>query len=375
MQIEPVGNKMANKPKGPYIKLNRSGVLEMRWSEPGQHRSRSRSTGTRDYSIAEKVLANFISRDGPQVARASCARPMLVTEAMGNPEKDSAPTDSYWHEHVLRVVNGIDTQRYAIRKLDMHFGSMAIKDIRPRDVTNYIDKRRKGVIGHPSRDGTIARELTVLSAAIKHQLRAKRISADDAPMIILPQGSEAKDRWLTAAEADRLLDAARQASAPCDRLPRIYRFVVLALTTASRKTALLELRKDQIDMDRGMIRLNPQGRKQTKKKRPLVPVSSDLMPILRRIMNEARGEYVLDHPGEIRSAFASAVKRAGLEDVTPHTLRHTWATWAAQSGEVSLHEIAAVLGDTYATVERNYLHHCPEHLRRAVNVVRLGRAA
>ncbi|CAB4241223.1 XerC Integrase, partial [uncultured Caudovirales phage] len=312
---------MSKKTKGPYLELNRSGVYEIRWSEPGQQRSRSRSTGARDLSIAQKVLANFILLGDAEVAKAAPDRPMLVMEAMGDPDEGSEPTDSYWHEHVLREVNGKDTQRFAIRKLHIHFGHMAIRDVRPKDITAFVDKRRKGTIGRPSQDGTIARELSVLSAAIRHQLRAKRISADDTPMIELPKGGEPKDRWLTPEEADRLLDAAMEGRSSKDRLPRVYKFVVLALTTASRKTALLELRKDQIDMDRGMIRLNPHGRRQTKKRRPLVPVSSDLMPILKRIMDEAAGEFLLDHPGAIRTAFNSAVRRANLDGVTPHTLR------------------------------------------------------
>lgn len=299
--------------------------------------------------------------------------PMLVLEALGNPEEESEATESYWHEHVLREVVGVETQRYAVRKLNEHFGLMLVRDIRPMHVTGYIDKRRKGKIGKPSKDSTIARELSVLNAAIAHQVRAKRLSSDDAPTIELPEAGEAKDRWLTHAEADRLLEAAMEGRSAAGRLPRVYKFVIMALATASRKTALLELRKDQIDMERGMIRLNPRGRKQTKKKRPLVPVSDDLRPILKRILDEAVGEYVLEHPGSIRTAFDLACARAGLEDVTPHTLRHTSACWMAQAG-VPLHDIAAILGDTYATVEKNYLHHCPEHLRGAVNAIRLRAA-
>jgi integrase len=52
--------------------------------------------------------------------------------------------------------------------------------------------------------------------------------------------------------------------------------------------------------------------------------------------------------------------------MTPHTLRHTWATLAARAG-VDLYAIAGVLGDTLSTVEKNYLHHAPDHLRGAIN--------
>ena len=49
-----------------------------------------------------------------------------------------------------------------------------------------------------------------------------------------------------------------------------------------------------------------------------------------------------------------------------HALRHTAATHMARAG-VDLWQLAGILGDTMQTVQKNYLHHCPEHLRAAVN--------
>lgn len=160
------------------------------------------------------------------------------------------------------------------------------------------------------------------------------------------------------------LSEVRQASAPKDLTPRIYRFVMLALETASRKTALLELKRSQVDLQHGIIYLNPTGRQQTKKRRPQVKISSRLRPILEKTLlhiPDKPDAYLLDHPGCIRTAFENAVVRAGLghrddkgnciSDVTPHVLRHTKATWMAQS-RVSMWEIASVLGDSVATVEK-----------------------
>jgi integrase len=57
-------------------------------------------------------------------------------------------------------------------------------------------------------------------------------------------------------------------------------------------------------------------------------------------------------------------RRAGLKDVTPHTLRHTAATWKAQS-RVPLWEAAGFLGMSRETLEKVYGHHDPDHLRAA----------
>jgi len=56
---------------------------------------------------------------------------------------------------------------------------------------------------------------------------------------------------------------------------------------------------------------------------------------------------------------------AGLHGVTPHTLRHTSATWMAQAG-VPLWIIAKYLGHTTSrTTERVYAHHNPTFLLEA----------
>src|SRR3546814_1378247 len=129
----------------------------------------------------------------------------------------------------------------------------------------------------------------------------------------------------------------------------IYRFIALALDTAARKEAIETLTWFQVDLERRKIALNPKGRRQTKKRRPPIAMSDWLHTVLVQTKAEqeeraqemaektgkplanCRTEYVLDHPGSIRSAFESAIERAGLapdgmaeeDKVTPHTLRHT----------------------------------------------------
>ena len=77
--------------------------------------------------------------------------------------------------------------------------------------------------------------------------------------------------------------------------------------------------------------------------------------------------------GDINNGFTSLVKAAGLPpDVTPHTLRHTAATWLMQSG-ADLWDSAGFLGMSVATLEHVYGHHHPDHQRTAVE--NLGRKA
>jgi integrase len=77
-----------------------------------------------------------------------------------------------------------------------------------------------------------------------------------------------------------------------------------------------------------------------------------------------------------RRGFDRARDLAGLgDDVTPHILRHTCATWMLQSN-VSTREVAGYLGTSEKVIEKTYGHHSPDHMpnaRRAFRGRNLGK--
>ncbi|HEY2227846.1 MAG TPA: tyrosine-type recombinase/integrase [Xanthobacteraceae bacterium] len=67
----------------------------------------------------------------------------------------------------------------------------------------------------------------------------------------------------------------------------------------------------------------------------------------------------------VSKGFSATVKEAGLgPDVTPHTLRHTAATWLMQQG-TDAWEAAGFLGMTVEMLSQRYGHHHPDHLSGA----------
>jgi integrase len=64
----------------------------------------------------------------------------------------------------------------------------------------------------------------------------------------------------------------------------------------------------------------------------------------------------------VKPGLCGPYKDVGLEGVvTPHTLRHTAATWLMQAG-VDMWTAAGYLGMTVKTLERVYGHHHPGHM-------------
>ncbi len=212
--------------------------------------------------------------------------------------------------------------------------------------------------------GTVRRELGVLRAAANHAHHEGRITR---PVPVhLPDRPEARDRWLTRREAAALLRTALREPKVRLHLPL---FILLGLYTGQRKEAILSLRWVQVDFVVGRINFNLPGRRQSNKRRSHIPIPSRLLPHLQRASHRGadlgfvinRNGYRL---GDIKKGFAAACSKAGVLGVSPHTLRHTCATWLMQAG-VNKWEAAGFLGMTFETLERVYGHHHPDHLRSA----------
>jgi integrase len=92
-------------------------------------------------------------------------------------------------------------------------------------------------------------------------------------------------------------------------------------------------------------------------------------------------EHFVEYNGKpvlsVKKAFRKVVKLAKIDtsegNVTPHTLRHTAATWLMQRG-VPIWVAAGYLGMTAETLERNYGHHHPDHLSEAVEGITAKKA-
>jgi integrase len=271
----------------------------------------------------------------------------------------AAILDDYQREHGDRVTSS-EQIRCAIKHLTAHFGALYPSRIGRATVTAYSERR-------DAEPGTIRRELGTLKAALGHAVRERRLSPGDKPFIHMPDEPPARDRWLTKAEAEALREAAQWVKDKRqDGLTRVRLFIEIGLATGARRRAIEELRWEQVDLDNKLIRFNPEGRVQTAKRRPTVPISDGLLEWLQWAKAESKTPFVLFDSSGIIRPFNAAVQRAGLKNVVPHTLRHTWATWAAQAG-VSIYDIAGILGDHFSTVVQRYAHHDPEHLRSAVN--------
>ena len=285
--------------------------------------------------------------------------------------------------------------------ISIYADDVAVKHARPRETGARLERlldffgnesllyiNRRTCIAYTRQRGSDAaarRELEDLRAAIRYHWENGYCTG--LTPIVLPERSPSRDRWLTRPEAARLLWAAwrlrqLQHGSITERptAQHIARFVLIALYTGTRPGAICGASlgattgRGWVDLDQEVFYRRPMGRRENKKRQPPVRLPSRLMAHLRRwarlgIAHRAIVEWNGEPVKRINKAFRAARRAAGLgPDVVPHTLRHTCATWLAQSG-VPVWEAAGFLGMTVEMFERVYGHHHPDYQRRASEAV------
>ncbi|MGE4339212.1 MAG: tyrosine-type recombinase/integrase, partial [Pigmentiphaga sp.] len=148
---------------------------------------------------------------------------------------------------------------YACRKLSEFFPGLLVSELTPDRLDAFVQWMRDKRLS----DGYISRTLSTLKAALNRAY--KRQEVQRVPFVPLPRGGEPRDRRLSLAESAALFDA-------CGT-EHLLLYLVLAFGTLARPSALLELRRSQIDFENRLINLNQPGRQQTKKYRPALPMA------------------------------------------------------------------------------------------------------
>lgn len=228
---------------------------------------------------------------------------------------------------------------------------------------------RAYVASRPVQASTARQELKTLQAAINHWHRESPLAA--VPKVTLPKTAQPRERVLDRKEAASLLAAARAL-----RMPHVARFILIGLYTGTRHEALLKLRWQPSlagghpDLARGILYRRGSAERETSKRRPPVRIGARLAGHLARwkTIDGGDGPVIHYHGAPIarmKKAWKACVTRAGLSaDVTPHTLRHTCASWALWNG-ATIWDTAGLIGADASTVEKVYGHHQPLDMKAA----------
>ena len=150
--------------------------------------------------------------------------------------------------------------------------------------------------------------------------------------------------------------------------------MVVAFATGARHKAILDLVWDRVDWIHGTLQFDDEPKrdpmsKSWRKGRALVPMNRAVRTALEVAYEGRQSKYVIEHGGRrlksVKSGFANAVDRAGLQGITPHTIRHTVASWLED--RVGDARRAQLLGHgNIETTRKIYTHSGAQLLEEAV---------
>jgi integrase len=277
------------------------------------------STGCFDKKAAEQVR---IKREGELLTRSIHGDPAVRTFA----------------EAALSYMDGGDSSH--LNPIIRHFGPKALlASIGQAE----IDECAKKLYPRAAPATQNRKVYTPISAVLHHAARKKWCSK---PVIARPKGHDKERvRWITFEEAERLIDAAA---------PHIRPLVIFLLSTGARLSEALYLEWSDVDLSRAHVTFRPTDARGIKTDDARgVPLPPKAIAALANLPWDREG-FVFRKPagkihkagrlwlpyerridadgkpeggGQIKTAWAGMMKRAGLSDFTPHDCRHTWATW------------------------------------------------
>ena len=329
--------------------------------------------------IEEKVGGQY--RDNMTAAKAASIRGVRMEgKEATNEEKRTA----------VRVAKTAEQSRYSFNKLWSLFeeaknANRTIKDDRirfnlhiapslgtksiPELTIQDIDKLRAKLEKAGKSPQTVKHVLTLVKRLLNFALRNGYVESIPGTLhITMPTVDNRVTENITQEQAQKLMQALDEEA---DQVQASL--VRLAMFTGMRRSALLHLQWDDLDFERGFITLR--GDVAKKQKTEIIPMNEQARAILNSLPR-TNSRYVFpgrfdDKPRENITPMLKRVReKAGLPDTFRplHGLRHSFASWLASSGQVSMYELQKLLTHSTPQMTQRYAHLHDDALRKASGV-------
>lgn len=236
-------------------------------------------------------------------------------------------------------------------------------------LNSYISELRDN-LGY--RETTLARKVAAVRSFFGYLSRNGLISDDPTENLGSPRVGRTVPKFISEAEVKRLLEAVADTGTPEGR--RDASMLEVLYATGMRVTEMVNLNVQDIDFEEGYIRAWGKGAKER-----LVYVYPEAMTNLRgyiggprvELLGTKKGETALyvNHRGDrltrqwVWNVLKANAKKAGIDPkITPHTMRHSFATHLLQNG-ASLRHVQELLGHSSISTTQVYTHLTDDHTR------------
>jgi integrase/recombinase XerD len=273
--------------------------------------------------------------------------------------------DAVWVEQGLSE-NTLSAYGSDLRIFAKWLAGKSMLEVDGAELSSFLASRYKEGIGNRSS----ARILSSLRRFYGYYIRENNIKIDPTALIESPRIGQPLPASLSEQDVELLLDAPEVSNALGFRDRTMLEMLY---ATGLRVSELVNLKFEQISFRQGVVRIIGKGNKER-----LVPVGEEAMSWLENYMGQARktilGErqcdylFVTNRTGNMtRQAFWHIIKRhakkAGInKELSPHTLRHAFATHLLNHG-ADLRVVQLLLGHSDLSTTQIYTHIARERLK------------
>lgn len=216
---------------------------------------------------------------------------------------------------------------------------------------------------------TRARYISSMKSYFTYLKDLGMIKNNPAERIHKPKIDKNESIYLNYSEAYNLLSEAKKCFKRHSR--RNYAIVILFMNTGIRLGELCKINLEDIDFLDGKIKIHGKGQKER-----IIYLNKNSISAITNYTDRKTGALFLSERGnrigrrEVQYIIKQVVEAAGLKDITPHKLRHTFATLMYQNG-TDLRCLQKILGHENLSTTEIYTHVRDEQMKNAID--KLGR--
>lgn len=247
----------------------------------------------------------------------------------------------------------------SINHLTPYFQRLNLNKISPHMVEQYKAERSIGVT-----NSTVNRDLATIKRLFSLSVKWGLVEVDRVKSVSLLPENKARDRFLSTEEIEKLKTAIAESKSPYLQLA-----VLISLDTGLRRNGVMTLQWKEIDFKTGIIKKVTKGDKEVR-----IPLTARLKQILLafKAKRKVLSPYVLCNekgipPQSLKTAFSTALKRAGIKDVRWHDLRRSFGSHFIMATK-DLVALQNLLGHSdYNITKKHYAHLIDQHLKDAMD--------
>ena len=246
-----------------------------------------------------------------------------------------------------------------LKKMAAYFEKQGIfhaDEVTESDLKAYISEMQSAAFA----SSTISRNIASIRALFHYLFKKGVVSEDPSENIRAPRIEKKMPEILTVQEVDRLLS---QPNPHTGKGIRDKAMMELLYATGMRVSELLALKTEDVNLSFGYVICHDNGKER------VIPIGNVSRDMLQKYMDEARDFFVKNQREPAlftncsgkpmsRQGFWKIIKyygeKAGIQaDITPHTLRHSFAAHLIRGG-ADIHAVQAMLGHSDSTTAQMY---------------------